>query len=104
MEANSDFSLSHGKAVAIGISMVAKAACKKGMLSPENRDEIVNLLKKYNLPTETTQKAEDICKTALGDKKRRGDTITLVVPVEKTRCVLHPIAIEELSSWINAEC
>lgn len=101
MEANSNFTLSHGKAVAIGISMMANAACKKELLSPENRDEIVRLLKKYNLPTETAQSAEDICNTALGDKKRRGDTITLVVPVEKVRCILHPIPIEELLDWVE---
>lgn len=101
IEANSNFTLSHGKAVAIGISMMANAACKKEMLSPENRDEIVRLLKKYNLPTETTQSAEDICNTALGDKKRRGDTITLVVPVAKDGCKLHPIPIEQLQNWID---
>ena len=67
----------------------------------ENRDEIVNLLKEYNLPTETDQPAEAICQAALGDKKRRGDTITLVVPVERVRCILHPIPIEQLQNWID---
>ena len=100
IEANSEFRLSHGRAVSIGMAMVANAACKKGMLSPENRDEIVCLLKKYELPTETDQKAEDICNTALGDKKRRGDTITLVVPTSKTSCILHPIPVEELVDWM----
>ena len=100
IEANSDFTLSHGKAVAIGMAMMARAACKKERLSPENRDEIIDLIRKYELPTETDQKAEDICKMALGDKKRRGGTITLVVPTSKTSCVLHPVPIEELIDWI----
>lgn len=103
LELGSNFALSHGSAVAIGMAMMAKAACKKEMLTSENRDEIVNLLKKYNLPTETDQSREAICKTALGDKKRRGDTITLVVPVEKDECKLHPIPVEQLLDWCHCE-
>ena len=100
MELGSDYTLSHGRAVAIGMGMMARTACKKGMLTAENRNEIENLLKQYGLPTETAQSAESICKAALGDKKRRGNTITLVVPVAKDKCKLHPIAIEELNDWI----
>ena len=103
VEANSKFTLSHGKAVSVGMAMVANAACKKGILSEENRDEIVHLLKKFNLPTETTQSAEDICKTALGDKKRRGGTITLVVPTARDQCKLHPIPVEQLLNWCHCE-
>ena len=100
VEANSNFALSHGKSVSMGMAMVARSAGKKGLLSEEDRDEILSLLRQYGLPTETDQSAESIVATALGDKKRRGDTITLVVPVKKDKCELHPVAIEELPEWI----
>ena len=100
IELGSDFALSHGQSVAIGMAMMAKTACKKGMISEENRDNIIGLLKKYNLPVETAQDPQEICKTALGDKKRRGNTITLVVPTAKDKCVLHPIPVEQLQNWI----
>ncbi len=101
VEANSKFSLSHGKAVAVGMAMVANSACQKGLLPPKDRDEILGLLKAYGLPVETEQSAESICQTALGDKKRRGSTITLVIPTAKDRCILHPISVEDLPQWVE---
>lgn len=103
VEANSEFALSHGKAVAIGMAMVARAACQKGFLAEADRDAILDLLTQYGLPVETDQSREAICKRALGDKKRRGNTITLVVPTAKDRCKLHPIAVEELPNWCHCE-
>lgn len=101
IEANSDFTLSHGKAVAIGMAMMAGSARKMEMLSAEGQNDIVQLLKQYGLPVETDQSPDAICKRALGDKKRRGDTITLVVPTARDCCKLHPVAIEELRNWIK---
>ena len=102
VEAGSDFRLSHGKSVAIGMAMIARAAASKGFCSPETRDELIALLTRYGLPTETDQTPEAILRTALGDKKRQGGSITLVVPAEIGRCVLHKIPVEELPQWIEA--
>ena len=102
VEAGSDFRLSHGKSVAIGMAMIARAAASKGFCSPETRDELIALLTRYGLPTETDQTPEAILRTALGDKKRQGGSITLVVPAEIGRCVLHKIPVEELPRWIEA--
>ena len=102
VEAGSDFRLSHGKSVAIGMAMIARAAANQGFCSPETRDELLALLTRYGLPTETDQTPESILRTALGDKKRQGGSITLVVPAEIGRCVLHKIPVEELPQWIEA--
>lgn len=100
VERNSGFTLSHGQCVAIGMAMMARAAEQKGFCSGETRDEIVALLEQYGLPTATDQSPEEICRAALGDKKRRGSAITLVVPEEIGQCKLHKIPVEELQSWI----
>ncbi len=101
VEANSDFALSHGQAVAIGMAMMARAAAEKSFCSAETRDEIIALLRQYGLPTETDQSPEAICRTALRDKKRQSGTITLIVPREIGLCDLHPIPVEELMEWIG---
>jgi len=101
MEANSDFALSHGQAVSIGMAMIARAAAEKGLCTGETRDEILSLLQQYGLPTETDQCADAICRTALGDKKRQSDTLTLIVPREIGKCDLHPIPVVELPNWIR---
>ena len=102
VEANSDFTISHGQAVAIGMAMIAEAAVNHGLCTEETRDEIVSLLRQYGLPTGTAQSPEQILATALGDKKRRSDTLTLIVPREVGRCDLYPVPVEELRDWIQA--
>ncbi len=101
VEANSAFTLSHGQAVAIGMAMMARSAVSHGFCTPETRDEIIHLLTRYGLPVETNQTKESILQTALGDKKRQGGTITLVVPEAIGQCKLHTIPVEELGDWIQ---
>jgi len=100
IEANCKFTLSHGKCVAIGMVMMAKAAVKHGFCTQETADEIKALIEAFGLPTETEQTVEEIERTALGDKKRQSGSLTLVVPTEIGNCALHPISVEELSNWI----
>ena len=102
VEANSNFTLSHGQAVAVGMAMIARAAVQKGLCTAQTRDEIIGILRQYGLPTQTDQTAEQICSAALGDKKRRSNTITLIIPREVGLCDLHPVPVEELRDWIQA--
>ncbi|MBQ9967096.1 MAG: 3-dehydroquinate synthase [Oscillospiraceae bacterium] len=100
IEANSDLTLSHGQCVAIGMAKIAEAAVKHHICSAQTRDEILEVLQKFGLPTETDQSRESILATALGDKKRRSNTLTLIVPQKVGECILHPISIEELPDWL----
>ena len=102
IEKNSDFTLSHGQCVAIGMAMIARSAHRLGFCTAETRDTIISTLAQYGLPTETDQHPDAICRTALGDKKRQSDTITLVVPREIGCCELHPIPVSELHQWLPA--
>ena len=36
----------------------------------------------------------------MNDKKRTGDTLTLVLPAERGRCMLYPVGAGELKEWI----
>lgn len=101
VEKNSNFTLSHGKAVAIGMAMMANSAVRHGFCTEETAEAIVDLLEQYQLPTTTQQSVEEIYAAALGDKKRQGGTLTLVVPEKIGRCVLHKIPVEELGAWIE---
>lgn len=100
IEAGSHFTLSHGQSVAIGMAMIAKAAVKHGFCDAQTAREIVAILEQFGLPTETDQSADAIYRTALGDKKRQGGSLTLVVPAKIGNCVLHPIPVENLPDWI----
>ena len=100
IEKNSDFTLSHGQCVAIGMAMMARSAARLGFCTEATKNEIVNLLQYYGLPTDTEQDPMSIYLSALGDKKRQGGSLTLIVPREIGQCDLHPIPVEELKAWI----
>ena len=68
----------------------------------ETRDQILALLRQYRLPTETGLDPEILLRLALGDKKRRGSRLALVVPQSMGDCILHDIPLEELPRWIAA--
>ena len=83
VERCSDFSLSHGKAVAIGMAMMAKASVKKGWCSKEDAEKLITLIKDFGLPTECSYSYDAVAGVMLSDKKRMGNNIT-VAALKKT--------------------
>ena len=101
IEKCSQFSLSHGQAVAIGMILVTKAAVKRCLCPKDVLTELLYLLTKYGLPTETVFTADEIKIAALNDKKRMGQKLTIVLPQSLGKSVLYPIAVEELEEFIK---
>ena len=102
IEKCSNFEISHGSAVAIGMVIAAKASAKLGWSEEDGTDEIINANKNNNLPTECGFAPSDLADVALSDKKRSGGTINFVVPEKIGRCVLKKIPVEVL--YEIAEC
>lgn len=98
VEKLSEFSISHGSAVAIGMLMAARAAVAIGICTPDVPTHMEAMLKKYRLPTVCPYPAASLAEVALSDKKRRGGTITLVLPKKLGESVLYPVPTEELSA------
>ena len=95
IEAHSQFAVSHGKAVAMGMAIVARAS------KCPDAAKILNCLEDFGLPTRTHCTAEDIFQHALSDKKRSGGTVSLIVPNTIGDCTIVPTAVEELKSFIQ---
>ncbi len=102
VEANSRFTLSHGKSVAIGMAIISRAAVKKGLCGPDTCRRIEALLTQFGLPTRTDDDAQTLYDYTLSDKKRTGNTIHLIVPRAIGDCAIVPVPVEELGSWIEA--
>ena len=100
IELCSQFAISHGSAVAIGMVIVMRSATNKGFCPTEALDELISLLKQENLPTSCEFTAGELTAAALGDKKRAGDNITLVVPfgIGDSRLVRTPV--DDLEEFI----
>lgn len=88
IEKLSNYKISHGKAVATGMVLISNGAYKCGLSNINLAENISSLNKKYGLPSCTDFSAEQLSKTALLDKKRNADKITLVIPKELGKAVL----------------
>lgn len=95
IEAQSNFTITHGQAVSIGMSIIAKSCCK----TIYNR--LVNVLKKFQLPTTTDFSAKQLSANALFDKKRSGCMVNLIIPTRIGECVIQPTEISALESLIE---
>lgn len=102
VEAKSNFTVSHGKAVAIGMCVVARAAAACGYCSEAVRDRIVSAVKKFELPTETVYDTQALFTGALSDKKRSGSHVDLIVPFEIGDCRITPLELTQIHSFIQA--
>lgn len=101
IEKLSNFEVSHGSAVAIGMRIITRAAVKRGVCPPECLSVLEALLAKFNLPGETKFTPKALHAAALTDKKRMGDTITEVIPTAIGNCELKKMTIDELLGWLG---
>lgn len=102
IELLSNFTTSHGTAVAIGTAIITKSAKANNICSDATLQSILSVLEKFSLPTKTTFSAEEICKAAMSDKKRTGDTINLIVPEYIGKCIIKPLKVNDLQSFVKA--
>lgn len=101
IEKCSNFGLSHGKGVAIGMVMAARLANKLGIADEGVTERIIRTLEKTGLPTATDFSPEILFEAALSDKKRAGNKITLVLPGCIGHCELYPVPIERFAEWMK---
>lgn len=102
VEACSNYTLSHGKAVAIGTAIIAGIAQDQGVCTEETKQRIVNLLRQFGLPTTTEFTAQELIPHVLSDKKRAADSIRLILPREIGCCDIVPTPVDQLESLIKA--
>jgi len=101
IEALSDFNISHGKAVAMGMTVITRASEKAGLTEEPVLDSLICALEKYDLPSSCEFTAKELASVALLDKKRSGETITLVIPKRVGKAELYELPIKELEGFIT---
>lgn len=102
IEAMSEFQVTHGMAVAAGMTIVTKAAVHNSLCSKNTYHTLTNLLRKFGLPVNTDYTTEELYLTALSDKKRSGGSVNLIVPRAIGVCEVIPVPVIELKSFIEA--
>lgn len=98
IEKLSDFGVSHGAAVAKGMVIAARIAPLCGLCNVAG--ELSQLLEKYGFDLSCPYSAEEIFAALLSDKKRRGGTISVVLPRAVGDCTIVELEIEELRALL----
>ena len=102
IEADSDFEVIHGFAVAIGMCAAAKVAYKNGICSEETKEKILGIIKEYNLPDTYDITPEKMAELMLSDKKVMGSSINMIMPKEIGECEILPVSTENILNFIKA--
>ena len=87
IEAVSDYRLSHGKAISIGMAVEARLGVEHGRLSPAHATRIVDLLAAFGLPVTVPRDLSlaRVLRATHRDKKARGGTARYALPVSLGR-------------------
>jgi len=84
LEAATDFELSHGEAVAIGLVFATSLSLKRNKIDKDSLPRLISLLKQSGLPTcvPPSVSVEKLRGAMLHDKKRQAQAIKMVLPEE----------------------
>ena len=96
IEALSGFKISHGSAVSLGTVIITGAAVKLGLCPADELVEIKAMLTSYGLPVECPYTARELVAVALSDKKRDGDSISLIMPYGIGNSKIYKTSVEKL--------
>ena len=78
IEKLSEYTISHGKAVGMGLKIILKASLSHGNISNEEYQKLIAAVEKCIDDNVCPYDIEDICEAAMFDKKRSGDSITVM--------------------------
>lgn len=96
VESLSGYTVSHGKAVAIGMAVVTKACELAGICRDGVFVRLTSLLNANGLPVSTDKNAPELTLAIQNDKKKSGNGITVVVPTAVSETKTQKMSFEEL--------
>lgn len=100
IEKCSNFEISHGHAVAMGMIIVSRAALALDWSEEDCLAPIQTALERFDFPLDCPFTAQQLMEAARKDKKRMGGSITLVLPETPGSCYLKELPLQELKNFI----
>ena len=101
IEKISNFEISHGKAVAMGMLLISEIAWKNGFSCERCQDEIVDALLENNLPISCPFKTSELYYAAENDKKSSSGKISIIIPEKIGQCKIKEIALAEFKELLE---
>ncbi|HHU42982.1 MAG: 3-phosphoshikimate 1-carboxyvinyltransferase [Bacillota bacterium] len=102
IEKHSEYKISHGKAIGIGMALIAQWSEERCLAKTGTALNIKNLLKRYDLPYEYDLSLDKLWEYAINDKKKKGGKISLAIVPEIGKSDLFEIKAKNfLSERVN---
>jgi 3-dehydroquinate synthase len=98
-----NYHISHGHAVAYGMLIMTRAAVAHGLCGIDCLIFLHDKLKEYGLPDEIIYTYNSYTSAVMSDKKRTGDTLTIVIPTALGKCELYKIKVSEFSDFVHSQ-
>jgi 3-dehydroquinate synthase len=93
--------LTHGESVSAGMAFAADLSVRKGLLAGSERDRIMALLRRLDLPVVVNAPPEAIIDALRKDKKRVGDLVRFVFLEAIGRPAVREIPLTELETAVH---
>jgi len=106
LEPVSNYHLSHGEAVAIGLAAAGRLACRLGKLSKTNYQRLLGLLQAYHLPTQVPAQfaVDDLLAAMQGDKKALRGKLRFVIPTRIGKVkIITDVPVKEIRLALSEE-
>ncbi len=97
----SNYDISHGSAVAIGIAEIAKISQKSDFCDKETVEDILYCLKSNKLSTECHFSNEQVYEETIYDKKRRQNSISFITVHAIGDCRITKIDVAKAEEFIS---
>ncbi len=101
IETCSGLAIHHGIAVGIGMVIASRAAWRRGFSEEDCTQPLREALLHNGLPDSCSFSAAELAQAAMGDKKRRGGNITLILPKRVGLCERVQLPVSELQQFIQ---
>jgi 3-dehydroquinate synthase len=94
--------IAHGAAVSVGMAFAAGLSVRKGLLTPDEHERILRLLRALDLPCRALVDLERVAEAVLHDKKRMAQAVHFVLLDGIGRAVVAEIPLAEMTEAIRS--
>jgi 3-dehydroquinate synthase len=95
------YQLPHGHAISIGMVLAANISEAINNFDAAQKQQLINLLQKYELPVQYKIEADKVLAILNMDKKRVADTMNFILLNKIGEAIIKPIAVADLSNFLN---
>lgn len=101
IERLSNYCISHGRAVAMGLKIILNASLKHGFINADQHKKMNTVIEKCVGEQTLDYEIEQICKASLTDKKRNGETISLITIHGVDDCREQKIKVDNMAEYLS---